>query len=476
MSEQNANLQEEDVTIVDNISASQEAALLDEKRDEPTKPKANILAPAKLKLLDSSSSATKNSRGEITVALNISASGTHTPTGPTASNAQRSRNKTQRNAAKQTKSDTPNAFEGSRGAEANAKRFRESGDTPPSATQKRKRNRNKKNKNFSSIANDVGQSNQQNATTGDGETASVPPVADKSQLIGSDAGPASGGQPNATPGSSSHAPVPPVESVSQSSDAGKGNATGSQQKPEAMDTAETADPGNAEGETYASVSNNLCVGVIDQRRPGSMTLMDENRFSTLLAVITDVIISQAGTKIIPPVFDDTRLHSGAMRVRCANFQTRQWLEQYVPTLAKKKLWKDASLVVTNFGDIPKPHKLNVFIRGIKKNAAEIFMLLARQNGITTSGWTALACEYKRDGTHLTIGVNADSFELIQQRSNTLFCGMGRAIFTPVKGCKENRTATQSSANMGNPSAGTSSGGTSSDKMETDEAQKPQAQS
>lgn len=43
---------------------------------------------------------------------------------------------------------------------------------------------------------------------------------------------------------------------------------------------------------------------------------------------------------------------------------------------------------------------------------------------------------------MTIGVGQDSFETLRTRSNTLHCGMSRAIFKVVKGCKVNQAQTQ----------------------------------
>ena len=124
----------------------------------------------------------------------------------------------------------------------------------------------------------------------------------------------------------------------------------------------------------------------------------------------------------------------------------------------------------NFADIPKPHKFIVLIRGIKKSAPDIFKLFEAQNkGITTKSWTALSCEFKNGSTHMTIGVGSESFDALRERSNTLYCGMGKAIFTPVKGCKENRAALQHSAtggqNAGSSNSETVASGTT-EKMDT----------
>lgn len=67
----------------------------------------------------------------------------------------------------------------------------------------------------------------------------------------------------------------------------------------------------------------------------------------------------------------------------------------------------------NFSDIPKPYKFDIFVRGLKKPALEIFKLFEAQNkGVTTSSWSALFCEFKNGGTALTVGVGADSFDTL----------------------------------------------------------------
>lgn len=128
-----------------------------------------------------------------------------------------------------------------------------------------------------------------------------------------------------------------------------------------------------------------------------------------------------------------------MRVRCANASTRSWLERNVPNLDVKKLRHDAKLVVIDFKDIPKPHKFNVLFQNIKKSPEDIFCLLEKQNeGITTKSWSVLHCGQKDGSTYMTIGVGQDSFETLYERSNSLYCG--KAVFTVVTSCKENKSA------------------------------------
>lgn len=183
-----------------------------------------------------------------------------------------------------------------------------------------------------------------------------------------------------------------------------------------------------------------------------MQLLNEEKFNKISALLTDIMCSSAGSSKEMPAFEDTRLHSGAMRLRCANDFTLKWLELTVPTLDVKKLWHGAKLVLIAFKDIPKPYKFNVVIRNVKVPPKAIFTLLEKQNvGITTKSWTVLSHQKKYNDTHMTIGVGQDSFDALSGRSNTLFCGMGKALFTIVKKCKENKTMLHSSANVNSTS-------------------------
>lgn len=326
------------------------------------------------------------------------------------------------------------------------KRGRETGGTPPSAnqpmkkahgvtasssagtsgqplTKSQKRNlRNKMKAKQNKMAKQSGNSSSNALNAGNQTKVDTldPPPASGSGSFGSDMSTKVGDQPNAA--------------TSQ-------NVAVNQQDLAPMEIDMSEKP-----QSYAQVVDNHCVAIIDQRQPGQMQLLDQSRFDKLSTLLTDSIISMIGTKVETPVFDDTRLHSGAMRIRCANAYTRKWLESLIPKLDAKKLWHGAKMVLIDFKDLPKPHKFNVVFRGTLKSPKEIFNLLEAQNeGINTKSWTVLHCGKKQDGTHMTIGVGQDSFDTLRERSNSLYCGLGKAIFTVVKSCKVNKTFTQNAS-------------------------------
>lgn len=268
---------------------------------------------------------------------------------------------------------------------------------------------------------------------------SVPPLNSKSQFSGSGAS-GNGEKPECT------AQVPPVTDKSKSTGSDNTVNVIAEQNAASLSSSMLNDVENQHTQTpmdddsgvktYAEVTDYRCAAIIDQRQPGQMQLLDQQRFDKINALLTDHIMSMIGSEPELPVFDDTRLHSGAMRIRCANSYTRKWLESNVPKLDAKKLWNGTKLVVIDFKDIPKPHKFNVMFRGIMKSPQDIFRLLETQNkGITTKSWSVYRIE---GGTRMTIGVGQDSFQLLQQSANSLYCGMGKAQFTVVKNCTRNK--------------------------------------
>lgn len=511
MSDSERRPQDDDAKSCIDLSPSKESKILDElERKKSIEPSKFNLAPAKLVLSSgaSSSRAIKNSRGEITVSLNLASSVAQTEKqaplneseGASGSNESVTPTRRKRNRNKAARAKAARAIEGSAStpqAKLNVHPFNKrphlQGETPPDVAQQLKRKPN--------ATQSAGQTGRSNANTRKEGKAVNPPGASGLQSSGTSNAGSDGVLPNAAPNVSDSELMPPAALPPQSSGASEEPDRQGEQKDEVMIVDEEEEtpaieseqsngstdpkrithqkikPTGAEGMSYASVANNLCVAIIDQRDRGSMTLLNQNKFDKLSSLLTDVIISQAGKNIKPPVFDDTRLHSGAMKIRCANFQSRQWLEKYIPTLDKKKLWKDASPVVINFGDIPKPHKLKMFVRGTKKKSRDLFALIDMQNpGITTSSWTPLSCEYKNDGAYLVIGVGTESFEMIMKRSKQLYCGMVQAVFTPVEGCKENRAMVHKGSKAEQSSTGTLGGGEVSNEMETDAPPQPPARS
>lgn len=357
-----------------------------------------------------------NTNSEITVSIKTGS------VIPNANDRNRTRPKTKRNAARMH---SVNPHERVKDILSNdltpTKRGRESGGTPPSA--------NQPNKKGTAVVPPASSSNKQST----GSTKKRNKKKKKTNALNSSL------QQNADPKARTESKVPP--SASQPTLFGSENQTEASNQPIASTSKDAAanDQVMQVDDTYASVAKHLCLAVIDQRKQGQMILMDQTRFDMLSSVITDTMLSQADNNTNLPEIEDTRLHSGAMRIRCTNIATRQWMEQNIPTLDKKKLWNGATLVVMDFKDLPKPHKFNVWFRGIKKSSKDIFKLLESQNkGITTKSWTVLHSQVKDNGTAMTIGVGQDSFDLLRERSNSLFCGMGKANFTIVKGCKENQ--------------------------------------
>lgn len=295
-----------------------------------------------------------------------------------------------------------------------SKRSRETGTTPPSVTQSLKK-----------IKSLDSRAKQPVVSTGE-SSAQVPPVQEIAQSSGSK-------KAKEKPCTQQTVDKPPASKPNKQL---SGNSSNRNDKSKEDDDT-----------TYAAVASSLCAAIVDQRSTGAVNLMDQRKFDTLSSLITDKILEHAGNnKIKLPVIEDSRLFGGVLRIRCANTSTRQWLDNFVPTFDKKKLWAGANLAVLDFNNIPKPHKVQVLFRGLKKPQNEIFQLLECLNGIRTKGWSVLHCETKYEGTHMTIGMDTDSFVAIRKRSNKLFYGLGEAEFRACTGCRENRSILQKGDN------------------------------
>lgn len=365
-------------------------------------------------------------------------------------NRSRSRSKYQRTRSKRAPASTVNPHERIKTeVESNTpKRIRETGGTPPSANQPSKKQHGKP-------ANETVDTNTKPLSKA--QKSRLKARMRKAQSLAK--------QQNAGNNTKINELVPPSAPGSKSSGSDNLIDVGAQQNAatSTSDAVQQHGPDPKVNMSYAQVADGHCMAIIDQRQPGQMQLLDQQRFNKINALLTDTIMGSVNSNTELPVFDDTRPHGGAMRVRCANAFTRKWLETNVPKLDAKKLWPGANLVVIDFKDIPKPHKFNVFFRGIFKSSQDIFRLLETQNkGITTKSWSVLHCGQRNGGTHMTIGVGQDSFDILRTRSNSLYCGMGKAVFTVIKSCKENKpkpqeaTAEQTAdanvaANKGDPS-------------------------
>lgn len=367
-------------------------------------------------------------KSEVTMTLTTSIPLTQKESEP---KANRTRPKWKRNLAKSAKDRVE--------TDSTPKRGRESGGTPPSAQQLTK---------FSKTA-----------ATND-NISSVPPVTSKPQSSGSKKENQTGAVLSAISNATSTNTVPPEQHVAQSIGSKDGESSGNQftdslppaqqqqltgidsnvEKNEEHTMYDNDNDVDEEADTYASVTSRLYVAIVDLRASDSINLMDQKRYDLLSSLITDLMITQVGKNMKLPQFEYNRLFSGAMKVKCANLETRSWLEKYIPSLDRKKLWTGANLVVIDFKNIPKPYKFNVWCKNMKLNAADIFKLLEASNdGISTKSWTVLAYEEERNGIKMTIGVGQDSFDALRSNSNSLYCGMGKATFKMVQHCKENQT-------------------------------------
>lgn len=256
---------------------SQENALLNDKEtvqvnfDNKSENKIgdSVVNPSKMAKQTKHSSAAK--RNEVILNINSSSSSLGTN--------QKEKKGTEKNRKNRSRSTSKRTFAKNAQARlhgnATPKRGRESGDTPPSAQQPNK---------FGKKSELIKQKIHKNAVTSNETKVSATPVQHNEQSIGAkNNGEFSGLQSNVS--------VPPATEPQLSGT--EPNTV------EQMDTLDKDDIVN-DTETFASVVNNLCVAIVDQRSKDSITLMDQKRFDQLSSILTEKIIEHAGKNMKLP--------------------------------------------------------------------------------------------------------------------------------------------------------------------------------
>lgn len=204
--------------------------------------------------------------------------------------------------------------------------------------------------------------------------------------------------------------------------------------------------------TYADVAKEelVTLAIIDSRKDDGYAMMSQIQYSKLQGAINSYMLQQLEKGGRAPIFEESRLAGGTMRVRCA-VASKMWLESHIPRMETRDLWPGAQLMVTEFSRIPKPFKYNAWFPGMYSKPRDIFRMLELKNqGINTKGWSVVNHESKRkEGTNMIIGVDHDSFRLIKIHNGLLFCGIGgKASFKLVKGSIPKATACSTNGETG----------------------------
>lgn len=171
----------------------------------------------------------------------------------------------------------------------------------------------------------------------------------------------------------------------------------------------------------------LTVAVIDMANDGTIVPLSDGRGDLLLKALNNKAFESLNSGDFLPAFDDTRDIGAALRMKCTDVRTRQWLEKAVTSL--KNLWRGANIVVINYNDLPKPHKVNAWFPGCDKPTSQLLrMLEALNEGIDTASWSVIRRKATDKGTTLRLGIDDDSLQAIRNKNFKLYFGVVTAIF------------------------------------------------
>lgn len=242
-----------------------------------------------------------------------------------------------------------------------------------------------------------------------------------------------------------------AEETSHTAEAVEG--TSATQQKEVGQTATESHPNRA---TYADAMKDgpLSMAVINAREDDGYTAVTPAQYQILQQAITMHMLKTLGKERgPPPTFEESRLTGGVLKVKCTT-ESKGWLVHNVPKIQTKDLWPEAKLKVVEFNRIPKPFKYFVKVPGGISKTGEVFKLLELQNpGVKTDGWAIIRRDVNENrNISLIVGVDLDSFNYIREKNGQLFCGLGRASFTIIKGSvpKATTTSTQGRVATSNP--------------------------
>ena len=176
--------------------------------------------------------------------------------------------------------------------------------------------------------------------------------------------------------------------------------------------------------TYAATAANLprvaltCADYLGRELPEDMCKEIRER------IVERVLDIEEGA--FAPRFCDSFPRKGAMYFVCADEQTKTWLESIAGGV---EVQPGVNLRVVQPEDIPKVHKVGVFLPSGVKNADSLLRAIRVQNsGVDTSGWIVLnrgeVAQGGRTQQHLVLGVDGPSLEVIKRRGFRLFAGVG----------------------------------------------------
>lgn len=208
--------------------------------------------------------------------------------------------------------------------------------------------------------------------------------------------------------------------------------------------------------TYSNVVSEtvLTVAVIDLASDGTVVPLSDGRGDRLLKAQNDKTFDSLNAGVFLPAFDDTRDIGTAIRMKCTNAATRQWLVE--ATRGLTNMWRDANIVVIDYRDLPKPHKVNAWFPGCDKPTSQILrMLEALNSGLNTTSWSVIRRKASDKGLSLSLAIDDESLEALRSKNFKLYFGVVTAVFYLLEKKKQpNNTEVQTKE---------------IEKMETDEA-------
>lgn len=208
------------------------------------------------------------------------------------------------------------------------------------------------------------------------------------------------------------------------------SANRSKPKPKRHDAKNT--PEARPGSSFANVVVDayLAMAIIIAPADGVMVPCTRESFAGIFSALNELIFEDMDRGVTElPVFNQTHLRRGAVRIVCANSAARTWLEMNVNRLCAKT---NMFLAVGEFDKVPRPAVFLAFFAYTKESTDKILLMLKRYNPVLSDVVFIVSRRLEApNGTHLQIRVSQAVAPIIRASGGSFRFCMGECHFREI---------------------------------------------
>lgn len=205
------------------------------------------------------------------------------------------------------------------------------------------------------------------------------------------------------------------------------NSSETRSKPKRRDAKGTPEVRPGTSFANAVVDSFLVMAIINQPAEGLMIPCSRDDYALIFSALNELIFEDlAGGEQNLPIFNQTHLKQGAIRIVCANSDARRWLEVNIQRLRNRT---KMNLAVGEFDLIPRPAVFLAFFAFTKESSDKLLFMLKRYNpAIANVIFSVARRKETPTGTHLQVRVSQADAAIIRANNGVFRFCMGESHF------------------------------------------------